>query len=212
MTTGGSIDPGKVALGFRRLSIIDLTGGAQPIRNETGRIAVTVNGEIYNFQALRRELEQRGHSFSTHSDAEVVVHLYEEHGVDCLSWLRGMFAIALWDSDRGRLFLARDRLGVKPLYYAEVAGGLVYGSEPAAILASGCCQSRTGSGRDCPVPRSSVRAGPALGVRWDQQASSRRVPGLARRVGAPAAVVVDPAPGDGGSRPPRRNTWTGSTS
>ena len=138
---GRFVDPGKVALGFRRLSIIDLKGGAQPIRNETGRIAVTVNGEIYNFQALRRGLEQRGHSFSTDSDAEVVVHLYEEHGVDCLSWLRGMFAIALWDSDSGRLFLARDRLGVKPLYYAEVAGGLLYGSEPGAILASGAVRA-----------------------------------------------------------------------
>jgi len=131
------VDPGRVALGFRRLSIIDLAGGAQPIRNETGRIAVTVNGEIYNFQALRRELEQRGHSFRTHSDAEVVVHLYEEDGVGCLDRLRGMFAIALWDGNSQRLLLARDRLGVKPLYYSEVPGGLVYGSEPAAILASG---------------------------------------------------------------------------
>ena len=138
---GRFVEAGRVALGFRRLSIIDVTGGAQPIRNETGRIAVTVNGEIYNFQSLRRELEQRGHSFSTHSDAEVVVHLYEEEGVDCLARLRGMFAIALWDGERNRLFLARDRLGVKPLYYAEVAGGLVYGSEPAAILASGAVKA-----------------------------------------------------------------------
>ena len=135
------VQAGRVALGFRRLSIIDLTGGAQPIRNETGRIAVTVNGEIYNFQSLRRELEQRGHSFATHSDAEVVVHLYEEQGVDCLARLRGMFAIALWDGDNGRLFLARDRLGVKPLYYAEVPGGLIYGSEPGAILASGAVKA-----------------------------------------------------------------------
>jgi asparagine synthase (glutamine-hydrolysing) len=131
------VDPGRVALGFRRLSIIDLECGAQPISNESGRVVVTVNGEIYNFQALRTELQSRGHVFRTGSDAEVVVHLYEEQGEDCLSRLRGMFAIALWDADRDRLLLARDRLGVKPLYYATAAGGLVYGSEPGAVLASG---------------------------------------------------------------------------
>lgn len=139
---GALVEPGRVACGFRRLSIIDLISGAQPIANESGSVAVTVNGEIYNFRELRRELESRGHRFSTHSDAEVVVHLYEEEGIECLHRLRGMFAIALWDGDRDRLLLARDRLGVKPLYFAQVPGGLLYGSEPRAILASGAVPVR----------------------------------------------------------------------
>jgi asparagine synthase (glutamine-hydrolysing) len=136
------VDPGRVALGFRRLSIIDLECGAQPIASESGRVVVTVNGEIYNFQALRDELRARGHTFRTGSDAEVVVHLYEEEGARCLQRLRGMFAIALWDADHNRLLLARDRLGVKPLFYAERGGGLLYGSEPGAILASGAVPAR----------------------------------------------------------------------
>ena len=115
---GRFVEAGRVALGFRRLSIIDVTGGAQPIRNETGRIAVTVNGEIYNFRELHATLEAKGHRFATRSDTEVIVHLYEEHGDDCVHQLRGMFAFALWDARRERLLLARDRLGVKPLYYA----------------------------------------------------------------------------------------------
>jgi asparagine synthase (glutamine-hydrolysing) len=134
--------PGKVGLGFRRLSIIDLANGAQPIFNEDRSIAATCNGEVYNFRALRGELERRGHIFRTGSDAEVIVHLYEEQGVDCLQSLRGMFAIALWDGPAERLFLARDRLGVKPLYWAEVSGGILYGSEPAALLASGLIEAK----------------------------------------------------------------------
>ena len=129
--------PGRVALGFRRLSIIDLVTGAQPLVNETGSVAATCNGEIYNFRDLRRRLERGGHSFRTGSDCETIVHLYEDEGPRFVESLRGMFAVALWDSEAGRLLLARDRLGVKPLYWAEVDGGIVYGSEPAAILASG---------------------------------------------------------------------------
>jgi asparagine synthase (glutamine-hydrolysing) len=139
---GYLVVPGKVGLGFRRLSIIDLVTGAQPIYNEDRSIAVTCNGEIYNFQALRRDLEGRGHTFRTGSDAEVIVHLYEQQGPDCLRALRGMFSIALWDSRSDRLLLARDRLGVKPLYWAPVPGGILYGSEPAALLASGLIQAR----------------------------------------------------------------------
>lgn len=139
---GSHVVAGRVALGFRRLSIIDLSGGHQPIHDESGQIAVTVNGEIYNFRELRAELEARGHRFATGSDAEVVVHLYEEEGERCLQRLRGMFAVALWDGRRDRLVLARDRLGVKPLYFAEVPGGLLYGSEPGAILASGALPAR----------------------------------------------------------------------
>ncbi len=103
---------------------------------------MTCNGEVYNFQELRRQLERRGHHFRTRSDAETIVHLYEERGNRCLDELRGMFAIALWDGPGQRILLARDRLGVKPLYWASVDGGILYGSEPAAILASGLVPAR----------------------------------------------------------------------
>src|SRR5919199_3074811 len=139
---GYLVEPGRVGLGFRRLSIIDLVGGNQPLFDERRSAAVTCNGEIYNFQAIRAELEARGHTFRTGSDAEAIVHLYEERGTACLDALRGMFAIALWDSARRRLLLARDRLGVKPLYWAPVEGGILYASEPAAILASGLVPAR----------------------------------------------------------------------
>src|SRR6476620_11497132 len=134
--------PGRVALGFRRLSVIDLETGNQPLLSEDGSVAVTCNGEIYNFRSLRRELKARGHRFRSGSDAEVIVHLYEELGVECLHRLHGMFAIALWDERANRLMLAVDRVGVKPLYWAPVATGLVYGSEPSAILASGLVEAR----------------------------------------------------------------------
>jgi asparagine synthase (glutamine-hydrolysing) len=134
--------PGRAALGFRRLSVIDLETGNQPLLSEDGAVAVTCNGEIYNFRALRSQLAARGHTFCTGSDAEVIVHLYEELGIECLHRLVGMFAIALWDERTDRLMLAVDRMGVKPLYWAPVPGGLVYGSEPAAILASGLVEAR----------------------------------------------------------------------
>ncbi len=125
-----------IGLGMRRLAIIDVTTGHQPVFNETGRIAVVFNGEIYNHVELREALRARGHAFRTdHSDTEVIVHLYEEKGLGFLDDLNGMFAIALWDLDRKRLVLARDRAGIKPLYFAEAGGGLVFGSEPKALLA-----------------------------------------------------------------------------
>src|SRR5438309_6813425 len=126
---------GPVGLGMRRLSIIDLAGGKQPIHNEDRTIWVVFNGEIYNFPELRTQLENRGHQFYTHSDTEVIVHLYEEMGRDCVKMLRGMFAIALYDSNRKTLLLARDRLGKKPLYYAQHEGRLYFGSEIKTILA-----------------------------------------------------------------------------
>lgn len=126
---------GAVGLGMRRLSIIDLSGGHQPIHNEDQSIWVVFNGEIYNFPELKRELESRGHQFYTHSDTEVIVHLYEEMGSDCVRKLRGMFAIALYDERRDLLLLARDRLGKKPLHYALSQGRLLFGSEIKAILA-----------------------------------------------------------------------------
>lgn len=139
---GAHVEPGRCSIGFRRLSIIDLAGGSQPLYSEDRTVAATCNGEIYNFKALRRELEHRGHRFRTASDCEVLPHAYEEWGTGFVSHLRGMFAIALWDGKRQRLVLARDRLGKKPLYYAEVPDGLLYGSEPGAILASGLVTPR----------------------------------------------------------------------
>jgi len=121
-------------LGMRRLSIIDLAGGHQPVFNEDGTIAVVFNGEIYNFRELRRELEDQGHHFRTQSDTEVIVHLYEDLGTSCVQKLRGMFAFALFDWPRRRLLLARDRLGKKPLHYAYSGGRLFFGSEIKAIL------------------------------------------------------------------------------
>ena len=126
---------GPVGLGMRRLSIIDLSGGHQPIHNEDKSIWIVYNGEIYNFPELRRGLEQRGHKFYTHTDTEIIVHLYEELGADCVKKLRGMFAIALYDERRQSLLLARDRLGKKPLHYAVHQGRLLFGSEIKTILA-----------------------------------------------------------------------------
>jgi asparagine synthase (glutamine-hydrolysing) len=129
------VAPG-VGLGQRRLAIIDLDPrAAAPLSNEDGTIWVTFIGEIYNFRELRTELERKGHTFCTHTDTEVIVHAYEEYGIDCLSRFRGMFAFALWDAPRKRLFAARDRLGKKPFVYAKTSTGLVFGSEIKAVTA-----------------------------------------------------------------------------
>ena len=128
---------GPVGLGNRRLSIIDLEGGHQPLSNEDGTIWVAFNGEIYNFPDLRRELVAKGHVFKTGSDTEVIVHLYEEWGDGCVTRLRGMFAFALWDDRRQKLLLARDHLGQKPLFYAKVGETLLFASEIKGILAAG---------------------------------------------------------------------------
>src|SRR5437016_1692522 len=125
------------SLAHQRLSIIDIPGGRQPQTSEDGSVHLIFNGEIYNFQQLRCELEERGHRFATRSDTEVIVHLYEEHGEDCVKHLRGMFAFALWDARRERLLLARDRLGVKPLYYALPDSGgvdLAFASELKSLM------------------------------------------------------------------------------
>jgi asparagine synthase (glutamine-hydrolysing) len=128
------VDPG-IGLGHRRLSIIDLAGGAQPLFNEDHSVVVVYNGEIYNFQELSRDLINRGHQFRTHCDTEVIVHAWEEWGEACVERFRGMFAFAIWDKNTQTLFLARDRLGIKPLYYAARDDGTVlFGSELKALL------------------------------------------------------------------------------
>ncbi len=124
----------RAALGMRRLSIIDLATGHQPVRNEDGTVWVVFNGEIYNFRELRRDLEARGHVFYTSTDTEVIAHLYEEYGEHCVEPMRGMFTFAVWDARRETLLLGRDRLGVKPLYYAESAGRLLFASELKCII------------------------------------------------------------------------------
>ena len=130
----GTYISGSVGLGMRRLSIIDLTTGSQPIFNEDRTVAVVFNGEIYNFQELRADLIRRGHRFITDGDTEVIVHLYEDYGVDFVDHLNGMFAIALWDRRRRRFVLVRDRLGKKPVYYAWLRDGLVFGSELKCVM------------------------------------------------------------------------------
>jgi asparagine synthase (glutamine-hydrolysing) len=126
----------RVALGHRRLSIVDLSpAGHNPMPNEDGSVWITYNGEVYNHRALRSELEARGHAYRSQTDTETILHLYEEEGPRCVERLHGMFAMAIWDSRRRELFLARDRLGIKPLYYAQLPGGFLFGSEIKALLA-----------------------------------------------------------------------------
>lgn len=131
----GMRELGPVGLGMRRLSIIDVGGGHQPIANEDGSVWVVFNGEIYNYPELRERLLSRGHRLATTSDTEVIVHLYEDHGEDFVRHLNGMFAIALWDDRSKKLVLARDRMGEKPLYYTAAAGQLIWGSELKCLLA-----------------------------------------------------------------------------
>ena len=125
------------ALAHRRLSIVDLSTGQQPLSNEDGSIWVVFNGEIYNHADIRRELESHGHHYRTKSDTETIVHAYEQWGDDCVDRFRGMFAFALWDAPKRRLLLVRDRLGIKPLYWTIAGNHLVFGSEIKALLASG---------------------------------------------------------------------------
>jgi asparagine synthase (glutamine-hydrolysing) len=127
---------GPVGLGHRRLSIIDLGGGHQPMSNEDGSLCIVFNGEIYNYRALRQELTAKGYHFRTQSDTEVILHMYAERGEACVHALNGMFAFAIWDKRRRLLFLARDRMGVKPLYYTSAPDAFIFGSEIKAILAS----------------------------------------------------------------------------
>lgn len=130
----GMMVRGPLAFGMTRLSIIDLATGQQPISNEDGTIWIVFNGEIYNFRELTESLKRRGHQFKTNSDTETIVHLYEEHGIDCLKFLEGMFAFAIWDERQQRLFIARDRMGEKPLYWGVFGNQFLFGSELKTLL------------------------------------------------------------------------------
>jgi asparagine synthase (glutamine-hydrolysing) len=138
---GLHVEPG-VALGMRRLSVIDLAGSHQPVTTEDGGVRAVFNGEIYNFAELRRDLIARGHRLATNGDAEPIVHLYEQYGVDFAKHLRGMFGIALWDGPRRRLVLARDRMGVKPMYWARTRDGLAFASEVKSLIAGGLIEAQ----------------------------------------------------------------------
>lgn len=135
----GELVDGEVGLGHRRLSIIDVGGGGQPIGNEDGSVQVVFNGEIYNFVELRDQLEKSGHQFKTRSDTEVIVHAYEEWGKACVKKFNGMFAFAIWDKKKRELFIARDHLGIKPLYYIRIGETLLFGSEVKALLQHPAC-------------------------------------------------------------------------
>src|SRR5215471_6250878 len=131
----GIYTEGRVGIGMRRLSIVDLATGHQPLANEDDSLWIVFNGEIYNHAALRESLISAGHAYRTRSDTETILHLYEQYGKDSVKHLRGMFAFALWDRKRKSLFIARDRLGIKPLYYTKTANEFVFGSEIKVLLA-----------------------------------------------------------------------------
>src|SRR5256885_12140845 len=137
---------GFAALAHRRLSIVDVRTGQQPLANEDGTVWVTFNGEIYNHAEIRTELQARGHVYRTKSDTETIVHAYEEWGDEAVHRFRRMFAFAIWDTPRRRLLLVRDRLGIKPLYWSRVGDTLLFGSEIKAILASGLVEPGANEG------------------------------------------------------------------
>jgi asparagine synthase (glutamine-hydrolysing) len=134
----GEFIAGPIGLGHRRLSIVDVAAGHQPMTNEDDSLRITYNGEIYNHADFRESLESKGHVYRTHCDTETILHLYEEHGENCIDHLRGMFAFGIWDTNRQQLFIARDRLGVKPLYYHHAPdGSLYFGSEIKTLFETG---------------------------------------------------------------------------
>ncbi|MEE9181992.1 MAG: asparagine synthetase B, partial [candidate division NC10 bacterium] len=141
----GSYEEPAVGLGMTRLAIIDLAGGRQPMTNEDDSLWIVFNGEIYNYRELRHDLEAKGHRFRSQSDTEVILHLFEEEGERCVDHLRGMFAFVIWDAHRRRLFLARDRMGKKPLYYWHRGGLFLFASEIKALL----CHRAVSRALDC---------------------------------------------------------------
>ena len=186
----GIFASGPAALGHRRLSIIDLAGGVQPMTNEDGTIHVTFNGEIYNFIELRDELVSAGHVFTTRSDTEVIVHAYEQWGDDCVKRFNGIFAFALWDSTRSRMLLARDHVGVKPLYYRLQDGRLLFGSEIKAILQAPGCQREVDVTALGAAFHATLRAVSPNPVQGHSQAAPRASSGCERPRGRDATILV----------------------
>ena len=172
---------GPVALAHTRLAIIDVAGGDQPLDSEDGRVTAIVNGEIYNHRELRTRLEGQGHRWATNSDSEVIVHAYEEFGVDCVKHLNGIFAFVIWDEREQRLVAARDAFGVKPLYWWSDGRRIAVASEIGALLRAGRRPATGGPGRARPLPGLSLRACPANPLPGHPQAgrggAARGLPG-----------------------------------
>ena len=207
----GTFVEGGIGLGMRRLSIIDLAGGHQPITNEDGSVLVVFNGEIYNHEALHRELASAGHQFRTRSDTEVLVHLYEDYGERMFDRLRGMFAFALWDRRHRRLLLARDQFGQKPLFYTEQGGRLTFASEIKALLAHDPSLARMSPfALDQYLTLRFVQA-PDTFYERIRRAPARPLPGLGRRhLAGPALLGPELRAQDG--RPARPRSSSRSTS
>ena len=202
----GFFDAPGVSLGMRRLSIIDVAGGDQPIYNEDGSIAIVFNGEIYNYVELRETLIAQGHTFNTHADTETIVHLYEQHGLGLFDHLRGMYAFALWDGRQGRLLLAVDHIGIKPLYLHIHDGQLRFASEVKAL------QADPGFGA-CPNLRALdtfLSFGYMLGEETLFEGVRRLSPGHYLLVDTPAARRRRSPSGSGGRR--RTIPWLRRTS
>ena len=192
---GIHVEPG-VGLGMRRLSIIDLAGGHQPIHNEDRSVWIVFNGEIYNYLELRAELEKRGHRFATNSDTESIVHAYEEWGEDAFERLRGMFGLAIWDRPRRTLMLARDRAGIKPLHYVERNGRVVFASEIKSLLARRRGEPRAGSQRARSLPRVSLYPARSSIFKGVRKAPARALPALARGTRRRPALLAGRRHGD----------------
>ena len=205
---GRWIEPG-VALGMRRLSIIDVAGSHQPVRNEDGRVLAVFNGEIFNFAELRRDLAARGHTLASEGDSETIVHLYEEYGLDFVRHLRGMFAIALWDRPNRRLVLARDRMGVKPLYWADTPYGIAFASEVKSLIAAGVVRPELDPMAAELFLAHGFVPGPRSLFAGVQQAPARLACWCGRTAGSPASARTGPpgtwtrsAPATAGRRTP----------
>ena len=192
----------NIGLAMRRLSIIDLKTGRQPVSNEDETVWIVFNGEIYNHQELRRQLEPRGHRYRSCSDTETIVHLYEEYGRECVQHLRGMFAFAIWDARRRSLFVARDRLGIKPFYYRRTAESFLFGSEIKAILAHPGVRAEFNRGCPAGVSRFRLPFRTSDILCRHREAAPRPHSRIKRGRGTPHRFLLGPRPDPrAGSRP-----------
>ena len=181
----------SVGLGMRRLSIIDLKSGKQPIHNQDRTAWIVFNGEIYNYRELREQLEKLGHTFYTNSDTEAIVHAYDQYGADCPNHLRGMFAFAIWDERTQELFLARDRVGKKPLLYAQVNGQLIFGSDSVPYFYIRPSAGKFGRkqfitiSRSCACPRRSPHIALSRNSNRDTRSAGARARSKSSATGSP---------------------------